>query len=72
MDTQNKLVLLYMQQHGSITPKDAVFALGCYRLSARIHDLREMGYKIKTESRRFVTSTGRSGSFAEYSLVNEE
>ena len=60
-------VLEYMQKHGSISQREAV-VFGCYRLSARIHDLRKMGYTIKTENKGFSTEYGH-GYYAVYSLV---
>ena len=60
-------VLDYMRKHGGISQRDAV-EFGCYRLSARIHDLREMGYDIKTENKGFRTEYGH-GYYAVYSLV---
>ena len=63
-------VLDYMRKHGGISQRDAV-EFGCYRLSARIHDLREMGYDIKTENKGFRTEYGH-GYYAVYSLVGGE
>lgn len=48
MDTQNKELLEYLQDHGSITPLEALSKLGIYRLSARIFDLRQDGHRIET------------------------
>lgn len=47
-DTQAGKVLAYIREHGSITPKEAM-GFQCYRLAARIMDLREMGWNIVTE-----------------------
>lgn len=66
--TQNEAVLEYMREHGSITPQEAVNALGCFRLSARIYDLREQGYLIRTENKRFKSRSGKGGYYAEYSF----
>lgn len=65
--TQNMRVLEYMRENGSISQREAV-AFGCYRLSARIHDLRRMGYTINTEKRPFKSEYGR-GYYGAYSLV---
>ena len=46
--TQCAMVLDHIRQRGSITPKEAM-AFGCYRLAARVKDLREMGWNIITE-----------------------
>ena len=46
--TQCGQVIAYIREHGSITPKDAL-TFNCYRLAARIMDLREDGWAIATE-----------------------
>jgi len=49
MDSQNKRLLKYMETHKrGITAVDAYEKLGIARLSARIHDLRSVGYNIST------------------------
>lgn len=59
--TQNERVLAYIQDFGSISPLEAVADIGCYRLSARIKDLRDMGYNIfskyETGKNRYGTTT---------------
>lgn len=47
-----------------ITPIDALVNFGCFRLSARIADLRDEGMNIHTE---MVEDNGKR--FAQYSLV---
>ena len=44
--TQCDLILNYMKQFGSINPLQALQDIGCFRLAARISDLREKGYSI--------------------------
>ena len=34
---------------GPITPMDALLRFGCFRLAARIKELRYLGYSIRTE-----------------------
>ncbi len=41
--------LLQMLKRGPVTPIDALQEIGCFRLSARIKELRESGYNIHTE-----------------------
>ena len=50
----------------SITPMDALKWYGCFRLGARIHNLRSEGMDIETE----MVSEGRK-RFARYSLKRE-
>lgn len=47
--TQVEYLKEYLDMYGSITPLEALSAFGCFRLSARIADLREEGYRISTE-----------------------
>jgi hypothetical protein len=47
--TQKDRILYYLRRFGSITPVEAFSELGCYRLGARIYDLRADGYDITSE-----------------------
>ena len=42
---QNADVLVFMIENGKITTMDAYEKLHCSRLSARIYDLKQMGWK---------------------------
>jgi hypothetical protein len=46
MMTQNDQILKYLEAGNTITPIDALQLFGCFRLSARIFELRQKGYKI--------------------------
>jgi len=48
--SQKDDLLFYLEQRGSIDPKQAWQELGIYRLSARIKDLREEGHSIITNT----------------------
>lgn len=61
-------ILAYMMTYGSITPAEAFTEIGCFRLAARISDLRKRGYSIKTGKVRYATRSGKSKSFACYKL----
>lgn len=66
--TQTEMILRYMQENGSITQAEAVSEFGCYRLGARIFDLKAAGHQITKE---IITSRNRFGhsvSFAKYNL----
>ena len=43
--------VLDMLRRGPVTPIDAL-QVGCFRLAARINELREMGYEIHTTIER--------------------
>lgn len=62
--SQTALILAYLGQGKAITPLEALAKFNCLRLSARIWDLRDKGYDIKT---RMVT-TGNNKQIAEYYL----
>lgn len=47
--TQNYQVLEHLKTHGSITSWQAFEEYGITRIGARIHELREMGFKIRTD-----------------------
>ena len=61
--TQCEQILAYLQRHGPLTPIDALNELGCFRLAARVKDLRDQGYKIQ---RRNLTQGEKT--FAQYWL----
>ena len=42
--TDKQAVLEYLREHQTITPLEAFSKLGCYRLGARIYDLRCEGH----------------------------
>lgn len=67
---QTELIMHFMRENGSINPLEALQHIGCFRLSARIHQLRKNGYQITSKR---VTKNGRFGavSFAEYHLKIE-
>ena len=46
-DSQNERILSYMRQGRSITAMVALRMYGCFRLAARIYDLRQSGIDIK-------------------------
>lgn len=48
IDSQVRLILEHIIRRGSITAMEAVEEYGCYRLSARIADLRGAGVEIVT------------------------
>ena len=62
-ETQCKRIASYLKKGGRLTPIDALNMFGCFRLSARIADLRNGGMKIVT---KYVTENGKT--FAQYRL----
>ena len=62
--TQNQRILDYLKSGKTLTPLIALEKFGCFRLSARIFNLREEGHAIITKN---VTRKGKT--FADYSLL---
>ena len=68
--SQKKVILDHLKKFGSIEPLTALREYGCYRLGARISDLRNDGYNIITETIKSVSRiTGRPVHFANYKFV---
>lgn len=66
--TQCEAIKQYMQLTGGITPAEAMEEIGCYRLAARISDLRDQGVEICD---KWVKKTNRFGKvvrFKRYSI----
>lgn len=66
---QEEMVLNYLLDYGSITPKEAEANFGIMRLAAVIFKLKRKGYDIKTEMKSGRNIFGRNVSFAKYVLV---
>ncbi len=48
MKPQTQAIFDHLKRHGSITPMQALRDYGCFRLAARIKELREMGHNVQT------------------------
>ena len=66
--SQNQKLLLWLQVNKSITPKEALFQLGIYRLSARIKELSEQGHDIRT----LINKEKGEANYAIYTYVVPE
>jgi hypothetical protein len=58
MTTQNERLLALLRRYGSrgVTPLDALYEVGSFRLGARVFDLRKQGHDIETGT--FTTDGG--------------
>lgn len=65
MKSQEQKILSWLKQGRRLTPIQALNKFGCFRLSARIKNLRNEGHNIITE----VVQNGRT-RFARYRLVS--
>ena len=68
MANDRDLVLMHMKKYGSITQNEADEEYGIKRLSARIKELRDMGYPIKTAMISCKNRRGSISNYARYSL----
>ena len=53
--TQTQQILTALQQGDRITPIDALSRFGCFRLSARIADIKRQGYRVKDKYIKLMT-----------------
>lgn len=65
--TQSKLILNYLKSGKSITPLEALNLFGCFRLGARIFDLKEQGHDIEM---KMISRDGKY--YASYKLVTDK
>lgn len=72
MESQNSVLLEHLRAHGSITSMEAFTLYGCTRLSARIYELRKMGYVIDSVDRISKNRFGRPVRYSEYVLKREQ
>ena len=50
--TQSAKVLYHLQNYGSLTAIEALELFACFRLAARINDLKEAGHDIQMEMKK--------------------
>ncbi len=65
--SQRENILEYLEIGKKITPLEALYQFGCFRLSAVIFNLRQEGFDIITHKKKVDEKT-----FAEYELVKEK
>lgn len=68
MESQTKRILEHLQSGKSITPIDALNLFGCFRLSARIKDLRDDKFDIRTDIETKEMPDGTIKRYARYWL----
>jgi hypothetical protein len=66
-ESQQTAILNWLRTGQSITPYQALISLNCFRLSARIYNLKKEGHPIKTT---MITKDGKT--FASYSLQKQK
>lgn len=70
--TQNEMIKKHLQTYGSITPGAALEEYGCFRLSARIADLKAQGMKIVTVIESKKNRFGKKVRYARYKYERQQ
>ena len=66
--SQNAMILNFLKSGGSLTPIEALQKFQCFRLAARIDNLRNKGYVIETE----ILKDDNGKSYASYSIPKDQ
>ena len=69
--TQCDKILFHLQTIGSITPVEALDQYGCFRLAARVAELKDEGYQITSEIVQKKNRFGETVRFAKYRLEDK-
>ena len=67
MESQNKEILKLLKEGNKLTQMDAFELFKCWRLAARIKNLRDDGHQIHTE----IVTLPNKKRIAYYSLIKE-
>jgi Helix-turn-helix domain len=63
--SQSNRILAHLKSGKSITPMEALVKFSCFRLAARVHELKAQGHKIKQTTKN---NRKTNKKFASYSL----
>ncbi len=66
--SQNTQIIQYLEQGNSLDPLTALRKFSCFRLAARIKDLRDSGYSILTTKKVIHNKMGEEIIVADYRL----
>jgi hypothetical protein len=70
--TQNQMILMHLQDYGSITSIQAMQEYGFMRLASRINDLKREGYNIISETMKSKNRFGETIHHSVYRLKEEK
>ena len=65
---ENKLILFYLKDRGSITAREAYALCGCKKLYERINDLQKVGIRIKRDTKTHRNTAGNKVRYTTYIL----
>lgn len=69
--SQNCQILQHLLEGNKITPLQALDKFRCFRLAARINNLRDQGYAINCDRVSVTASDGVKSIVAEYSMAEK-
>ena len=71
IESQNKKIRKHLESGSKLTPIDALYQFGCFRLGARIYDLKREGMLIESEMIEVTSPAVHSGKkhVAQYKVV---
>lgn len=61
-------IIEYIRDNGSITTRQAMTELGCFRLASRINEMRKHGIPIDVEMVSVPTRNGKTARVARYTI----
>lgn len=70
--SQQNQILEYLKSHRGISQAEAIDAFGCYRLGARVFDLKKKGYKVEVLMEDGVNRFGRHTRYARYFVTKPQ
>ena len=70
--SQQAHILEYLKTHRGLSQAEAIDAFGCYRLGARIYDLKAKGYNVEVLMEDGVNRFGRPTRYARYFVSKKE
>lgn len=72
-ESQCKKIRAYLESGKKLTPLDALYMFGCFRLGARIYNLKHAGMNIECEMIEITSPAVYNGvkRVAQYRLAND-
>jgi hypothetical protein len=58
-----------MEDHGSVTSREAIEDYGCYRLASRVADIKRLGIPVYSKMEHSHNRYGEPVSYKRYSLT---
>lgn len=66
--SQETKIIEFIRDNGSITTRQAMTELGCFRLASRINEMRKHGIPVDVEMVTVPTRDGKTARVARYTI----